>query len=115
MDYDGRIKTYNQGDDAATARQYYTEDITITMPLGALSGRDQVVGFLARGHTRIPEELRPRIVVRSKDHVLAEPDIVLRDDDARMVEGWFLADELNLAKQLGLGLDGTRRTSRFLR
>ena len=80
MDYDGYIKTYNQGDDAATAQQYYTEDITITMPLRTLSGRDEVIGFLTRGQAGIPEELKPRIVLRSEDHILAELDIVLRPE-----------------------------------
>lgn len=78
MDYDGYIKTYNQGDDAATAQQYYTRDITITMPLGTLNGRDEVVGFLSRGHAGIPEELKPRMVLQSEEHILAELDIVLR-------------------------------------
>ncbi|WP_084692324.1 nuclear transport factor 2 family protein [Parafrankia elaeagni] len=80
MDYDGYIKTYNEGDDVVTAQQYYTEDITLTMPLGTLSGRDEVIGFLTRGHAGIPEELKPRIVLRSEDHILAELDIVLRPE-----------------------------------
>lgn len=80
MDYDGYIKTYNEGDDAVTAQQYYAEDITLTMPLGTLSGRDEVIGFLTRGHAGIPEELKPRIVLRSEDHILAELDIVLRPE-----------------------------------
>lgn len=80
MDYDGYIKTYNQGDDAETAQRYYTEDFALILPFGELRGRDTVIDFLTKNHLGIPEELRPRIVARTEGHILVELDIVLRPE-----------------------------------
>ncbi|WP_168929679.1 nuclear transport factor 2 family protein [Nocardioides sp. GY 10127] len=70
------LASYNAGDEAATARDFYTEDVVLEAPGLRIEGREQLAGFLAQAHDGVREELVPLAVAEQGDVLLAELDMV---------------------------------------
>ena len=59
-------------DDAATVNKYYTEDVVVQGPDRVMHGREAWISMLKFTHVAIREELRPLLVLREGNRIMAE-------------------------------------------
>ena len=68
------VNAFNTGDDAAAVNDYYTEDAIVEGPDRVMHGRHEWLKTLQFVHQGIREKLKPVLVVREGDVIMAEVD-----------------------------------------
>ena len=76
FDLDRYFEAFNSGDEDAVVQAYFTEDVIVEGPDRTMHGRAEWAGMLKFMHDGIHEELRPVLVVREGDNLMAEVDAV---------------------------------------
>lgn len=74
MRYEDYIAAFNNPTDLADKARFFTEDVILEAPYAHLQGRDAVLAMFDAAHSKVKEELRPRLVVRNDDVIMAEVD-----------------------------------------
>jgi ketosteroid isomerase-like protein len=75
VDYTAYVEAFNSGDDAALVNRFFCEDSVFQSGPRILRGRGALLEFLTAAHTGIREILRPQLVLRDAQHIVAELDI----------------------------------------
>jgi len=69
------IAAFNRGNDDGLCERYFTRDFIMQTADRYIEGRARMREFFAMVHDGVREILRPQIVTKDKNHVLAEIDI----------------------------------------
>lgn len=75
MDYASYIQAFNQGDDAALVKNFFTADVIFQSGNRVLRGADELLKFLHWAHDGIREIIRAQVVLRDAAHIFAEIDM----------------------------------------
>ncbi|EOD47029.1 hypothetical protein UCRNP2_6238 [Neofusicoccum parvum UCRNP2] len=74
MKYQDYIDAFNNNADESAKAAFFTDDVILQAPYAHLQGRDAVLAMFAAAHSKVKEELRPRLVVQDGDIIMAEVD-----------------------------------------